>query len=170
MIHKERIGYAQVPTLGTPRNTRLIEHIKLVEERRHSNFASVDESIIKCIKPYGNGFYWNFFDPMFAHYITEFTNVLLTQNIIKGYLPVINGFRSASYANERFNMNNGDSLWTPHRAGLAVDILCDSNRDRILSEADAFGFSGLGRGSGFCHIDIAGTGSWGYSNIEPYRR
>lgn len=169
--YQHKNGYAEVPILDKPRHARLYDYIIFVEQHNYKNFTSVDEQIIKRVAPYETDFYWNHFQPIFAHYLTEFTKILLDMKVIKDYLPVTQGFRSPQYAKSLCS-NGKDSFWTPHRAGIAVDILCidDIQRDRILAEADAFGFGGLGRGQGYCHIDIAGRSSWGYNSIEPYIR
>lgn len=50
----------------------------------------------------------------------------------------------------------GGSKTSSHLKGLAVDIRCESSalRFRIIKEAIALGFSRIGVGSSFIHLDI----------------
>lgn len=160
------IGYGSVYILKGVRNVDQISYIKFVEGLGHPNYVKLSEDVFS---PASTPF-WNNFHPMFAYYITTFAGVLNQKGIITGRIPISSGFRTADYAVSLTKRNEDAVAWSPHRTGLAVDITCksDAQRDKVLAEAYAFGFGGLGRGSYYCHIDISAEGLWGYPPIAPF--
>jgi hypothetical protein len=166
-------GYGKVYIITSPREANDKSYINYVESINHAGFVSVDENLIKCT-PYGSidGLYWNKFHPSFAYHLMRFAKNLLKQGIIKDYMLLNSGFRTEQYALALASRNADAVEMSPHRAGIAADINCidDKQRDRILYEADAYGFGGLGRGNYYCHIDIGGLRAWGYEGIDPIAR
>lgn len=166
-------GQGQVYTLKGPRLQRQKAYIEFIERNGHKDFVSVDENIIKCT-PYSNtsGIYWNKFHPIAAYHFTRFAQILLEKGIVKDYLLITSGFRSATYAVSLAQSNTNAVEWSPHRAGIAIDVavLDATQRDAILSEANVYGFGGLGRGVNYCHLDIGAYDSWGYDGIDAFER
>ena len=160
------IGYGNVYILKGSRTPKIREYVEFTEEAGHPNYVKLSEDVFSP----ANTAFWNNFHPMFASYITAFAGVLNQKKIITGRIPIVSGFRTADYAAGLAKRNDDAVTWSPHRAGIAVDITCkdDAQRDKVLAEAYAFGFGGLGRGSYYCHIDIGAEGSWGYGQIAPF--
>lgn len=66
-------------------------------------------------------------------------------------LMVTSAFRSSAY-----DKSKGRSGVGMHTKGLAVDIFCTDSRRRflIIKNAIDLGFTGIGIGAGFIHLDI----------------
>lgn len=107
----------------------------------------------------------NHFTPELAYYASVLYDEVINKIPDKegGRIVITSGFRSVEYNNGLREKGYHPAQWSAHSCGMAIDILCARQEDRIkiLDAAYRIGFGGLGLYDTFVHVDVSGRSMWG---------
>ena len=144
-----------------PSGSRSEVHRKRIEAALASNykgFVSVDTDKFHFL----NGQKQNKFAPDYAQILYLLYDALVRAGFIKAgqKIQVNSGLRTKV---------DGDSKWSAHRCGCAVDIGC-TGKDRYLVANTAWGIGlrGIAVGRTFVHVDCGPEGHWSYPGVPKY--
>lgn len=172
--------YGKIPIPSGNRASYTATMVKLIEEngghpKNSDLFDLINEDLFVVRTGYEslkvNGT-WLRKDLIF--YLEEL-HKLVAKEIGVDKLIISSAFRTVEY---NYNLYSGyikrgvtskRVYWSPHMAGIAVDIAA-KGRDRaiIANAAYSLGFGGIAIGRSFVHIDIGPYGRWKYSGVPKY--
>ena len=147
----------QAPTMN--RAAFLERRIRWAQQNKYANFESLNSEQFVHLDRH-DGFEGNLYSPD-----AKLAFEILRLKSKRQKLEILSGFRFSP-----------EGLWSPHEAGIAMDIKVYGKEDarKLADVAWACGFRSiaiggdLDKGTGFLHLDIGPRNEWGYDEVPVY--